>query len=396
MTTRLGIFMSHPIQYQISLLRNISKQKDIDLLVNYYWDFGINESYDPEFGGKIKWDLPLLDGYKSRFIKNYAKHKSTSFFGCINPGGVLPILRKEFDAVLIFGWALFSNWLVVLAAVLSRTPILLCAESPLSHETPKKGLFGKTRRIVLKTLFSTVSGFLYIGQENRLFYESFGIPAEKLFFAPYGVDNTRHVQHRKGNPDSDAAASSVKILFVGKLIEKKRPMDLLQAFHRLQVELGESVAELWYVGSGIQQADLEAYVAEYDVKNVIFWGFQNQTELPRFYADADICVLPSGYGETWGLVVNEAMCHGKPVIVSDLVGCGRDLVTEHNGFRFPYKDVAGLAVALKHLVSDNELRRRFGQESFRIIQGYSQEISAENIAKAAIKVSSAGRVEGNA
>src|SRR5574343_644750 len=121
---RLGIFMSHPIQYQISLLRNISKCEGIDLLVNYYWDFGINESYDPEFGSKIKGDLPLLDGYKSRFIKNHAKQKSTSFFGCINQGVVSLILRKEFDVVLRFVWALFSNWLVVLAAFLSRTPIL--------------------------------------------------------------------------------------------------------------------------------------------------------------------------------------------------------------------------------------------------------------------------------
>ena len=383
--TRLGIFMSHPIQYQISLLRNISKHEGIDLLVNFYWDFGINESYDPEFGSKIKWDLPLLDGYKSRFIKNFAKNKSTSFFGCINPGVVPPILRKEFDVVVIFGWALFSNWLVVIAATISRTPIMICAESPLSHEVSKKSLFGKIRRVILRVLFSMARGLLYIGQENRLFYESFGVSPKKLFFAPYAVDNTRHNEIRKKISIRNASAC-VKILFVGKLIEKKRPMDLLRAYHRLQCELGESVAELWFVGSGIQQTDLETYVVEHNVKAVTFWGFQNQTELPRFYADADIFVLPSGYGETWGLVVNEAMCHGKPVIVSDLVGCGRDLVTEKNGFRFPYKDVPRLAEALGKLVSDSELRSRFGLESCRIIQSYSQEVSAGNIANAAIKV----------
>lgn len=394
--TRLGIFMSHPIQYQIGLLRTISKHEDIDLLVNFYWDFGINETYDPEFDSKIKWDFPLLDGYKSRFIRNFAKHKSTSFFGCVNPGVVSPILRKEFDAVLIFGWALFSNWLVVLAATLTRTPILLCAESPLSHEVDKKGLFGKIRRVVLKTLFSTISGFLYIGQENLLFYESFGISPKKLFFAPYAVDNFRHDETKKQAPIYWNTVANVKILFVGKLIEKKRPMDLLQAFQRLQGELGESIAELWFVGSGIQQADLEAFVTERDVKAVTFWGFQNQTELPRFYADADIFVLPSGYGETWGLVVNEAMCHGKPVIVSELVGCGRDLVTANNGFRIPFKDVPRLAEALGKLVSDSALRSRFGQESFRIIQGYSQEVSAGNIANAAIRVAQGIGAEGNA
>jgi glycosyltransferase involved in cell wall biosynthesis len=382
--------MSHPIQYQIGLLRNISKHKDIDLLVTYYWDFGVNESYDPEFSSKIKWDLPLLEGYKSQFIKNFAKDKSTSFFGCINPGVVFPILRKEHDVVLIFGWALFSNWLVVLAACLSRTPILLCAESPLSHEVAKKGLFVKIRRIFLKSLFSTISGFLYIGQENRLFYESFGVSSNKLYFAPYAVDNARHIKHRRISLDSYSERLPVRILFVGKLIEKKRPMDLLQAYQKLQNELGDSIAELWFVGSGIQQAELEAFVAKHHLKAVTFWGFRNQTQLPRFYADADICVLPSGYGETWGLVINEAMCHSKAVIVSDLVGCGRDLVTKNNGFQFPYKDVNRLAEALKILVSDNLLRERFGRESFRIIQGYSQEISGDNISSAAIKVANIG------
>ena len=394
--TRLGIFMSHPIQYQVGLLRNISRQEGIDLQVNFYWDFGINESYDREFGTKIKWDLPLLDGYKSQFLKNYAKHKSTSFFGCINPGVVSPILRKEFDVVLIFGWALFSNWLVVLAAFFSRTPLLLCAESPLSHEVPKKGLFSKIRRAVLKTLFSMASGLLYIGQENRLFYESFGASPRKLFFAPYAVENRRHSEIRREAVSASDTVGPVKILFVGKLIEKKRPMDLLQAFHKLQVELGESSAELWFVGSGIQQTYLEGYIIEHRVKAVTFWGFQNQTELPRFYADADIFVLPSGYGETWGLVVNEAMCYGKPVIVSDLVGCGIDLVTCKNGFRFPCKDVSRLAEALGKLVSSSALRRRFGQESFRIIQGFSQEVCAVNIGNAIMKVTQATEVERNA
>ena len=394
--TRLGIFMSHPIQYQIGLLKNIARQRDVDLLVNYYWDFGVDETYDLEFGKKIKWDVPLFEGYKYQFIKNYAKKKSTSFFGCINPGVVLPILRNEFDVVLVFGWALFSNWLVIMTALMSKTPILLCAESPFSHEATKMGFCGKVRRIVLGTLFSKVSGFLYIGNQNLLFYESFGIASEKLFFAPYAVDNTRHIEYQKTSVEDDCISSTVKILFVGKLIEKKRPMDLLKAFHGLQSALHESTTELWFVGNGVQQLDLEDYIAKYGVKGVTFWGFRNQTELPRFYDDADICVLPSGYGETWGLVVNEAMCYGKPIVVSDLVGCGSDLVTDNNGYIFPCKDVEKLEDVLKKLVSDESLRKKFGQESFKIIQGYSQEISAYNIASAAIKVASIARSKDNA
>jgi len=223
-----------------------------------------------------------------------------------------------------------------------------------------------------------------------MFFESFGVPADKLFFAPYAVDNTRHAEAIRVRSSQRGAELHVRILFVGKLIEKKRPMDLLQAFHKLQRKSPDSTTELWFVGSGIQQSDLEAYVFENDLQGVTFWGFQNQTRLPHFYSNADIFVLPSGYGETWGLVVNEAMCHGKPIIVSDLVGCGADLVTESNGFRFPHKDVHRLAEYLDKLIRDSELRSHLGRESFRIIQGYSAEVSAKNIANAVIKVAGSG------
>ena len=116
--------------------------------------------------------------------------------------------------------------------------------------------------------------------------------------------------------------------------------------------------------------------------------FQNQTKLPKFYAEADIFVLPSGYGETWGLVVNEAMLYGKPVIVSDLVGCGDDLVTDKNGFRVPFGDINALSHAIQVLVDRDDVRSHFGRQSKRIIKNFSQEIAAASIAKTALLLSS--------
>lgn len=393
--TRLGIFMSHPIQYQVSLLRYLASREGIDLTVYYYWDFGLKESYDPEFGGTVKWDLPLLEGYKHRFLKNISFRKGTNFFGCINPGAILPILMRKQDAVLVFGWALFSNWLVVLAALLSGTPILLCGESPMSHEISKSGVSKTFRRFLLKRLFAVIDGFMYIGSENRKFYQSYGVPADKLFFSPYAVDNERHYRacqllqssDTESSPRSDAERDSVIILFVGKLIEKKRPMDLLKAFHLLQQQRPGKPHALWFVGDGQQRNELEAYVETHHVSDVKFWGFQNQTALPRFYFSADIFVLPSGYGETWGLVVNEAMCYGKPVVVSDRVGCGSDLVTPDNGFRFPFGDVTRLVECLSILVRDDERRGKFGNKSLDIIRNFSQESAAGQVAATAKRLS---------
>jgi len=384
---RLAIFMSHPIQYQVSLLKNISMANGIDLEVYFYWDFGYKDTYDHEFDSNIKWDLPLLDGYKNRFLKNFSINKGTHFFGCINPSVIFTVLFKRHDVVMLFGWALFSNWLVFLSALLSRTPILLFAESPLSHELVKTGIFNKFRQKLLKGLFSLIDGFIYIGEENKAFYESYNIPKSKLYFAPYAVDNTRHLKSKneieisgiRSDISIEKVPNSVVILFVGKLIEKKRPMDLLKSFKRLQDDSSNHKTLLWFVGDGEQRKELKEYVEEHQIGNVKFWGFQNQTELPHLYALGDIFVLPSGYGETWGLVVNEAMCYAKPIVVSDLVGCGRDLVTPNNGFIVPYSDSKKMANAIQLLVENDQLRLDFGKESERIIKNFSQEICAEKI-----------------
>jgi len=128
------------------------------------------------------------------------------------------------------------------------------------------------------------------------------------------------------------------------------------------------------VGDGYLRKQLEAYVEERKLKNVFFGGLKNQTELPYYYAIADIFVLPSGLGETWGLVVNEAMNFELPVIVSDLVGCWQDLVKNgRNGFVFETGDIAQLAGFLEMLIESPETRKALGRESLKIIESYSYE-----------------------
>jgi glycosyltransferase involved in cell wall biosynthesis len=385
----LGIFMSHPIQYQVSLLREISSQNLVDMEVNFYWDFGINESYDREFKSRIKWDIPLLNGYTYKFHKNYAWNKSTSFFGCTNPSVILPIFSKRYDVVLIYGWGLLSNWLVIFACLITGTKIMMSSESPVSHEKTKRGLKARLRKILLSRIFNRVNAFLYIGEENRRFYKYFDVPDSKLFFVPYAVDNRRH-QDSRISQRSSTAENRIVILFVGKLFVKKRPFDLLNAYELALKKVKKKSSldlELWFVGDGEQREALESFCKFHSLSGVKFFGFKNQTELPQFYQSADIFVLPSGYGETWGLVVNEAMCHGLPILVSDRVGCGLDLVTSKNGFIFKYGDSSDLAEKIVTLVLDEELRVKFGEQSIKVVAEYSQEIAASNIVSVVHRIS---------
>jgi glycosyltransferase involved in cell wall biosynthesis len=386
---RLAALTSHPIQHQAPLFQRLAAHPDVDLTVFFCRDLGVRGAdFDPEFGKKIQWDIPLLDGYRSVFLKNYSPRPSGASAGQVNPGIVRALFCGRYDAVLVFGWNTVTYWLAFLAAVVTRTPVLLRGENPQNQEGFKPSWKRRVKRLVLGLLFRGVSAFLYIGVENEKFYRSFGVPDAKLFFCPYADDNERYVADAvrlKPQRETLKAAAGILphqavILFVGKLVEKKRPLDAIRA---LQGMSREAAASLVIVGDGPLRPSLEAYVREHEVQDVHFVGFRNLTELPNFYAFADILVLPSGAGETWGLVVNIAMCNRMPVVVSDVVGCGFDLVRNGaNGYIFPMGDVPALSRHLEDLAGDPAKRAAFGEKSFEFVQEYSYENDVRGIVAA--------------
>jgi len=390
---RLAVLTSHPVQYQTPLFRKLANHPGIDLSVYFCWDFGVKESIDPEFGKKLKWDIPLLEGYRYTFLRNVSPRPSSQFWGQINPGIIRELRQHHCDSILIFGWNSLTNWLAFFTAFLSGIPVLLRGENPLHQELLKPTWKTSIKKIYLGWLFRHVDAFLYLGEENKRFYEHYGVPQEKLFFVPYAVDNKRFMLAHKELRSKKYALrkeerinkDAVVILFVGKLIEKKHPFDLLKAYELLitRYQLPVANVALLFVGDGVLHPALERYVREHNIPNVRFVGFKNQTELPRYYALADVLVLPSGKGETWGLVVNEAMCFELPVIVSDVVGSGPDLIrNDENGYIFPLGNIEKLSMYLKELITSASKRKNFGKRSLGVIRGYSYEKDAEGILEA--------------
>jgi len=148
--------------------------------------------------------------------------------------------------------------------------------------------------------------------------------------------------------------NSFRVIFCGKLIHLKRPYDIIEAVARMPSR--ESV-EAVFVGDGELMPMLKRLAEEKKVR-AHFLGFRNQTELPLLYSLADVMSLPSGH-EPWGLVINEAMTMGLPAIVSDVVGCGPDLVIDgESGFICPAGDVFAISKALEKMASSPELRQR--------------------------------------
>ncbi|MDA2918662.1 glycosyltransferase family 4 protein [Desulfobacterota bacterium AH_259_B03_O07] len=382
---RLAILTSHPIQYQAPLFRRLSQHPQIDLMVYFCWDFGVGEAkVDPGFGIAFSWDVPLLEGYRYRFLRNYSPSRGTRWpLGLINPAIVGEMLRGHYDALMVHGYTHVSTLLAYVAARFCRTPVIFRGETVLRPDRP--WWFKLAKRLYLKVLFRRTDAFLTIGSRSEEFYRAYGIPEKQMFFTPYSVDNEYFYQqcerwHKEelqikqalGIPDVPI------ILYVGKLVSRKRPLDLLKAFAALKYE-----AALVYVGEGLVRSELEQYVQEMELPNTFLAGFQNQSELPKYYSIADLFVLPSSSHEVSPLVINEAMACGLPIIVSDAVPSAIDFVQqEDNGYVYPVGDVDALTSILTELLRNEEKRRQMGERSLEIIKTWNHDVCVENIVKA--------------
>jgi glycosyltransferase involved in cell wall biosynthesis len=168
-----------------------------------------------------------------------------------------------------------------------------------------------------------------------------------------------------------------------KPIARKRPFDLVDAVALLRRRGIDARAV--FIGDGEERAAIIARAAAAGIGDATsITGFVNQAELPAWYAAADALVLPSDSRETWGLVVNEAMAAGVPVVVSDAAGCSVDLVREgENGYTYPCGDVPALADRLAAIATlDHDRRLALGSESRRIVARFGIDVAATATASA--------------
>jgi glycosyltransferase involved in cell wall biosynthesis len=401
---RVGILVSHPIQYYTPLFRELARRLDLSVL--YASRGSPKQQASAGFGVEFEWDIDLLSDYQHAFLNNVARRAGTnSFFGCDTPAIADVIARDKFDAFVVFGWYLKSHWQAVRACKRHNIPVLVRGDSQLQspHSTVKKWFKHGSHRLALRQF----DGFLSVGKRNREYLLHYGAPAERIFFSPHFVDNDwfakqaeevrsqRSEIRRRWRIPEDAFC----VLFCGKFIPKKRPLDLAKAAQLLISNNRLPNIHLLFVGSGELGSELRsncsvAFDAESPTSDLrpptsetkpsaSFAGFLNQSEIPQAYIAADVLVLPSDGSETWGLVVNEGMACGLPAIVSDAVGCGPDMIDEgRTGFTFAFGDPDALE---KRLVEIGGLRR--GKQNFadalrRKMNVYSVEAAVQGTLRA--------------
>ncbi len=389
-TIRVAYFVSHPIQYQAPLLRRIAQEPDIDLTVFFSSDLSVRGYKDSGFGVQVQWDVPLLDGYKYEFLPRLRDSDQLSFASPLNWGIFNRLRRGRFDAVWVFGYSSLTSLNAIFAAKLLGIPVILRAESNL-HDHVRTAPVRAAKRVLFAALRASTSCVVPIGKNNQKYWEHYFGADFPSFTMPYSVDNDFFQRRaREAAPQRETFRGELGlepgrpvILYASKLQTRKRCIDLVEAYIRLAPAPGvDPHAYLLIVGDGEERANLEARVRDSGLSSIRFLGFRNQTELPRIYDLCDAFVLPS-YNETWGLIVNEVMNAGRPVVVTGQVGCQPDLVHDGvNGFVYPAFNVDALAKCLRRLIEDPELRATMGENSLRIIRQYSFDQDVEGLRKA--------------
>jgi glycosyltransferase involved in cell wall biosynthesis len=382
---KLAIVTSHPIQYYAPLFRHFASVADFSFKVFYLWNFGVTQQVDTGFKQTIQWDIPLLSGYDYEFVPNISPNPGTShFWGLQNPSLFNQVRAYNPDAVLLMNYNYASLYNFIWRWNCRQTPLLFRGDS--HRLLPISGAKQWLRRKFITLIYRRFSACLYVGEANYHYFRYHDVPPENMFFAPHAIDNNRffsqaekaHHQamvwkQKLGIPQNDSV-----ILFAGKFISVKRPLDLLQAF--LQAHLSQ--VSLLFVGTGPLESELRSHAANHP--HIHFAPFQNQTLMPRTYTIADLLVLPS-YSETWGLVINEAMCMSRPVIASTHVGCAYDLIQPYrNGLIFPAGDVSALATCLQEAFSDRERLKMWGEESHKMVTHYSYTRTTQGLKEALV------------
>ena len=378
---RLAYIVRQPIQYQAPLLKRIAAEPGIHLKVFFCSDFSTREYLDPGFGRKIKWDIPLLEGYEYEFLPAIGNTDWASFSRPWNVGLARRLDRGQFDAVWVDGYMRLFNWRAIAAAKRRGMRVFVRDEAQeLSRQR------GPIRRLATRTFFwvlrHLVDCFLAIGSLNRNYYLSLGVDSQRIIRMPYAVDNKFFRDRcREASRNREEFRRSLGleanrpvILYAGKLYGRKRPEDLLEAYRRFSGD-GESQPSpyLLFVGDGESRRGLEARANSFGWSSIKFLGFRNQTELPPFFDLCDVFVIPSSF-EPWGLIVNEVMNAGRPIIGSDRVGSCHDLLKDGvNGYFYSAEDIGQLHQALVKILGEPHHREKMGQASLSIIDRWSFE-----------------------
>jgi glycosyltransferase involved in cell wall biosynthesis len=378
---KIAIVSSTPFYYHIPFYQKLFLHKDISSIVYYCSDEtvkgkDVKRMYNTN--AKIVNKDNLLNNYKYKFLKNYSPNPSFMNwpFGLMNFGICKEIVENKYDIVILQSWTNLVWWLAFITCLLTKTKVMFMTDSNILSEPSKSFLKIFLKKTILGNfLFKHSFGFLTSGMANEDFYKYYGVTENKIIRSPFswgyekileianGMKSKREYLRKSFNIDKN----DFVVLYIGRLSKEKNPLIILDAYNNLK----NKNVKLFIVGDGPMRKDFEKKINSFKIKNINMIGFIPHKRTFDFYAISDVLILPSEH-ETWGIVINEAMCFGLPIIASNRVGSAVDLVKDgYNGFIFPFNDNTKLTEAIDKIIDLSESdRNNFGEKSLDIITSW--------------------------
>jgi glycosyltransferase involved in cell wall biosynthesis len=287
------------------------------------------------------------------------------------------ILTHPSDIVILPGYERVEYWVLLALCVLLRRTRLVFVDST-ALDRPKT----RWKELAKKLFFAHCDGFLCYGSRSRSYVSSYGVSATKSFGGcqatalAHGYD-AREIQRAYDKAGSNWVHGS-RFVFIGRLATEKGLYDLVEAFKTVYDR--NPLARLDLIGAGSLRDALASQIARLGLHEAVtLCGTRDVSEFASIFARSVALVLPS-YSEPWGLVVNEALSYGCPVVVSDRCGCVPELVVNGvSGFVFEAGNVAALSAAMSAAARLSEDRPATVRRCLEVMERFTPDRAAENI-----------------
>jgi len=375
--SKIFIFDTHPIQYHSPIFRELYARNPNTkvFLFNEKWvePRGLKEQ------GQIpaqNWNLPLLEGFPSEILQTATYGKLATFSRMRKL-----LVEEQPTAIFLFGYFSWENWALLFLAHTLKIRVLFLGD------TSNDGV-GKTRSwaksLLVQLFFANVERFIAVGDKNRRYYLDKGVPEKNIVVGKHCVDGNFFSRDEEAGETIRKAwrkqhgipADAIVMLFLGRLMDRKRPLDLAAIHGKIKSPNFYTVV----AGNG----PLEEKLKSAESKTFRLLGFQDQAQARSCYYGADFLIVPSEF-ETWGLVVNEAFHCGRPALVTTTTDCADDLVVSgETGEVFKAGDTNAAAAIVQTWVEEPKTLKQLGRQAkVKVTREYSVEKFADAVELAA-------------
>jgi glycosyltransferase involved in cell wall biosynthesis len=290
---------------------------------------------------------------------------------------VQDVFKNSSDLVVMPGYHRVEYWAMLFVCILLRRKRAVFCDST-EFDRPK----ANWKEFAKRLFFSGCDGFFCYGIRSKEYLLKHGAEESKIVFRcqaaalPHEYDPADVLARYEALPRP--ASKVLRFTYVGRLSIEKGIFDLLEAFREVHAKASDARLDL--VGAGPMREELMARVAELKLEHVVsFLGAKSINEIAELFIKSTALVLPS-HSEPWGLVVNESLSYGCPVVVSDVCGCVPDLVVDGvTGYSFEVGDIEALSRAMLSTIEIAADRAAVARQCLEVVSQFTPNRAAAQI-----------------